>query len=598
MYLLRYISAILGLVLFVSNPTVSAQNFSDTTLLRKHITYLASDELEGRMAGSDGDSMAAFYIRNEFRKYGLQLIGKEGFQYFSLVTDINGGPDNAFSVNEKSFAFGKDFMPFSFSTSATLSGDVVFAGFGISGQSGQLEWDDFAGLDLRNKWVIALRGDPEPDSTSSAFIPMATDRAKALAVKDRGAAGLLLVSPSSIEKKDAPIELSFDKSVSDAGLPVISITRALTTEILQLPLTGIDSIEKVMISRLKPVSFPVNARIQATTDVVREKKVSRNIMALAEGTDPLLKNEYIVVGAHYDHLGMGGLGSGSRVPEEHAVHGGADDNASGVASLLELARWYAQPSHRQPRSLLFISFAGEEMGLLGSRYLVGNFPLPLTQVKGMVNLDMVGRLSLEEGAAVSLSGTGTFRQADSLLSLLDNGLSFRVTRSPEGFGPSDHAAFYGEDIPVLFITTGVHDDYHTPADRADKINYAGQAEVTAYVNKLVDGLATMNPAPAFLESGSRKQAGRYGRGLKVALGIMPDVSGAETAGGMKIEGVRKDGPAAIAGMMKGDVIININGLSVTNIYEYMGRLGKLNPGDRANIEIVRNGKPQVMIVQL
>ena len=596
---MRYFASVyITLLLLTGGYRLSAQEAAGSSdRLQKHIEYLASEQLAGRKAGTPGDSMAAAYIRDQFRAAGATLMLHEGYQYFSLVADVKAGEKNSFAAGGRIFTPEKDFQPFSFSASAEVSAPLVFAGFGIAGESGELKWDDFSGIDVRDKWVMALRGDPEPDNPNSAFIPLATDRAKALSARDRGAAGLLLVSPSSIERSDRTIDVAFDKSVSDAGIPVVSITRNLAAFLLGLPGSAVDSLEKSMLSGHKSINFAGNLEVSVTTEVIRSKVTSRNVIAVIPGSDPRLKDEFIIIGAHYDHLGMGGPGSGSRMIDTTAVHAGADDNASGVASLIELACWFGQQGINRGRSIVFVAFGAEEMGLLGSRHFVSDPPFSLKSVKAMINMDMVGRLKTEE-PVVTIAGTGTFTVADSLLNIVASGRPFEVKRSPDGYGPSDHAAFYGEGIPVLFISTGAHADYHTPYDLPERINAAGQHQVTDFVASLIKELSRLNPAPVFSESGSRQQAGHYGRNLKVTLGIMPDVSGAETSGGMKVEGVRKDGPAALSGMVKGDIIVAINGLPVANVYDYMGRMGKLNPGDRVNIEVIRNGSREILIVQL
>lgn len=215
----------------------------------------------------------------------------------------------------------------------------------------------------------------------------------------------------------------------------------------------------------------------------------------------------------------------------------------------------------------------------------------------MINLDMVGRLKVDS-PIVTISGTGTFTIADSLVDSFSASLPFEVKEVSDGYGPSDHASFYGEGIPVLYFTTGAHGEYHTPNDKVDFINFPGQVSVTEYVAKLVTSIADLPTAPIFKEAGARAETGHYSRSLRVKLGIMPDVSGGETNGGMKVEGVSKDGPANRAGMMKGDIITAINGLQVANIYDYMSRLGALKHGETANIEVLRDGKMEIFIVQL
>lgn len=585
-------------ILCLSGLTLSAQYKPSADSLKKHVKYLSSDELQGRKAGSEGDSLAAVYICNHFANAGLTPLFNTGIQHFTLVTDVKPGSNNHLSANGKTFIFSDDFSPFSFSIDTTIKSGVVFAGFGIVGQSGNLSWDDYKNQDVKGKWVLVLRGDPEPDNSTSEFIPLSTDRAKSLTAKDKGAAGVLLVSPTSIEKTDHPVDMTFDKSVSDAGIPVISITRKTAADILAMPLTAIDSLEKAMISNKQTISFNVNTTVNATSDIQRTKAVSRNIAAILTGNDPVLKDEYIVIGAHYDHLGQGGEGSGSRMPDTVAVHHGADDNASGVASLLELAKYFAADKNKISRSIIFVAFGAEEMGIIGSRYFIDHSPVPVKSIKAMINLDMVGRLKAKDEASITISGTGTFNVADSLINILEKGRSFSVKRVTDGYGPSDHAAFYTAGIPVAFITTGAHDEYHTPFDTYEKINYPGELEITSFTADLARDLGNLKKAPIFAEAGTRREPGQYSRNLKVTLGIMPDVSGAETSGGMKVEGTRKDAPAAKAGMLKGDIITAINGMKVSNIYDYMSRLGKLKPGDIANVEILRNGKKEILIIQL
>lgn len=588
---------ILSLLLLVATGSTFAQIIPSVDSLKKHVAYLASPGLKGRKAGSEGDSLAAKYIRESFLGSGLKPLTGNGLQYFSLVTDVKAGTSNSLKINNISYTAVKDFQPFSFSTSDSLSARVIFAGFGITGESDSLKWDDYKGLDIKGNWVLVLRGDPEPDNPSSAFIPMASDRAKALAAKDKGAAGILLVTPSSIDRSDKPIDITFDKSVSDAGLPVISVTRKLASQLLNLPATSIDSIEKVMLSGKKPVVFSTNTILTAKTDIIREKAVSRNVAFILKGTDPVLSNEYVLVGAHYDHLGMGGEGSGSRVPDESAIHYGADDNASGVASLLELARYFSANKSLTSRSIIFVAFGAEEMGIIGARYFTEHSPVPVKSIKAMINMDMVGRL-VEGNSVITISGTGTSNVTDSLINIYEKNRLFTIKRVPDGYGPSDHAAFYTAGVPVSFITTGAHGDYHTPLDSPDKLNYNGQLQITMFTADLLSGFSKLSKPPVFAEAGTRKEAGHYGRNLKVTLGIMPDVSGAETSGGMKVEGTRKGAPAERAGMLKGDIITAINGMKVGNIYDYMSRLGKLKPGDVVNVEILRNDKTEILIIQL
>jgi hypothetical protein len=315
-----------------------------------------------------------------------------------------------------------------------------------------------------------------------------------------------------------------------------------------------------------------------------------------EGSDPVLKDQYLVIGAHYDHLGFGGPGSGSRMPDTNAVHNGADDNASGTAMVMALASSLSAQRTSLKRSVLFIAFSSEEIGLLGSKYFIDHPLVDLKKISAMFNFDMVGRFDREKNS-ISVSGTGTSAEADSLLLGLEKGLPFTVVHAPDGYGPSDHASFYASNIPVFYFNTGVHSDYHTPFDDADKLDYDNEKSVGDFAVSIIRVVDNYPVQLTFKESGKKEQTGRSGRRLKVTLGIMPDFAGTEKKG-LRIDGVTKDGPADRGGMKKGDIITGINGMPVGNIYEYMSRLQKLKHGMTVNVEVIRNGRNEVLLIQL
>jgi hypothetical protein len=303
-----------------------------------------------------------------------------------------------------------------------------------------------------------------------------------------------------------------------------------------------------------------------------------------------------VIGAHFDHLGSGGTGSGSRVPDTLAVHNGADDNASGTAMLIEMAGKLSSVRKDLKRSIIFVSFSAEEMGLIGSKYFVDHCPVDLKKIKAMFNFDMVGRFDVDKNA-ISVSGTGTSAESDSIVKRYEKGLSFAVAHSPDGYGPSDHAAFYSSNIPVLYFTTGAHTDYHTPLDDAEKLNYEKEKEIGDFAFSIIMDVGNMAKPLAFKTSGSKESSGRSGRRLNVKLGIMPDFSGTEKQG-LRVDGVTKEGPADKGGILKGDIIISINGMKVRDIYEYMSRLGKLKHGQTISVEVIREEKNVVLLIQL
>lgn len=566
-----------------------------TSELSEEIRFLASDSLKGRKPGTPEEFVAAKFIRDKFRAAGLELMGKDGFQEFELVADVKAGSNNTLTFDGAKAEFDKDFIPLSFSANSQLSAKAVFACYGFDLDQDSLKWNDYSGIDVKGKWVLILRGDPEMEKTNSAFIPFEQERSKVLNAKDKGAAGVIFISPAELESKDKLMTLHYDKTAGDAGMPVFHITRALANMIIASSGKTIEQIEKSCKLDKKPLSFELLVIINANADVVPQKVTTRNVVGLLRGTDPKLSAEYVVIGGHYDHLGFGGSGSGSRMPDTVAVHYGADDNASGTAGVIELAQKIAAHKSELKRSVVFIAFAAEEMGLLGSKEFTREPLIDLKKVSAMINLDMIGRMKPDE-KSITIGGTGTSVQSDSLLTTLASNRPFDIKRSTEGYGPSDHASFYSENIPVFFFFTGVHEDYHTPKDVAEKINYKGEKDVLDFVFDLAMAIDHMPKQLTFKEAGA-KTGERSSRNFKVTLGIIPDMASSEN-NGLGVDGVRKGGPAELGGIKKGDRIIAIDGQPVTNIYDYMTRLGKLKAGQVTSVEVIRDGSKVILLVQL
>jgi len=312
-------------------------------------------------------------------------------------------------------------------------------------------------------------------------------------------------------------------------------------------------------------------------------------------SDEKLRDEYIIIGAHFDHLGLGGPGSSSRAVDTTGVHHGADDNASGVALMLELAEKFARTKDSHKRSIVCIGFTGEEMGLLGSKYFTENPGIDLKKVNAMINLDMVGRL--KETNILQISGVGTATGLRDKLYAATDTTTIKLALSEEGYGPSDHSAFYGKDIPVLFYTTGAHLDYHTPNDIADSINYKGMVALSSLIFKMGSELANDPVRLKFNEAGPKEEVSRPARRKGVTLGIMPDFAG-NVKNGLRADFVTPGKPAALGGMKKGDIITAINGKPVGNIQDYMFRLGQLKHGETISVEVLRDGKKEVLLIQL
>jgi len=590
----RSYSILILLCILFSTSWVSAQ-VADQKIIKKDVTYLASDSLEGRKPGTKSCDLAAEYIRKGFKEAGLTFINDEAFQYFQVTTDIKTGDHNELSVNGTPYTLNKDYLPFSFSANASLTSTVAFAGYGFDFVADTTKWDDYQNLDVKGKWVLIFRGNPEPDKENSMFLPYSKERSKVLAAKDKGAAGVLLVTGVVWDKNDELANLSYDKSKSGSGIPVIHIKRELANKILEASGVTIENLEAEINKSRLPKSMLVQAEVSATTDVQLTSVRTQNVIGVLPGKDAALKDQVIVVGAHYDHLGWGGPGSGSRYPDTVAVHNGADDNASGTAALMELARMLKHLKTPLRKTVVFVAFSAEEMGLLGSSWYTSHPVYPLNKTDLMINFDMVGRMN-KAVPAISVGGTGTFNNAETLLNELLTGRSFKASYSPEGYGPSDHAPFYADSVPVLYFNTGAHTDYHTPGDDAQLLNYTGIAGITDLACDLIKKIDT-DPQPlVFMEAGPKEKVS-HGGGLKVRLGIMPDFVNTEVKG-VAVGGVSKGGPAEHSGLLKGDVITALNGKPVTNIYEYMDRMKTFTVGQTISVDVTRNNTLLVFLIQL
>jgi hypothetical protein len=483
-------------------------------------------------------------------------------------------------------------MPMTFSANSGLISEAVFLGYGFNINSDSLKWNDYEGIDVKDKWVIILRADPETDKTESPFIPYTSDRGKALQAKDMGAAGVIFVSGPAYDSRDTFESLnSGDFSVD---IPVLRIKRDVADLILSKTKQTIEGLEKKLNDKRKPFSFPTKTTISAKAEIIREMNTTRNVTMILHGEDENLRNEYVIIGAHFDHLGMGGPGSSSRAADTIAVHHGADDNASGVGMMLELAEKFAHTRGSHRRSIICAAFTGEELGLLGSKYFIDESGIDLSNVNAMINLDMVGRLP--ETNILQISGVGT---ADGLRDLIyaESDTIIKLKLSDEGYGPSDHSSFYSKNIPVLFFFTGALLDYHTPSDTYDKLNYQGMVNISSLIFKVAEKLAVSPDRLKFREAGSKVEQGRPMRRKGVTIGIMPDFAG-NVKNGLRADFVIPGKQADLGGMKKGDLITSINGKTVNNVYDYMFRMGQLKYGQTISIEILRDGNKMVLLIQL
>ena len=562
-----------------------------TSELSDHVKFLASDLLQGRRTGTAGDSLAAIYIRRQLERSGLEPLSGDGFQRFTIADKVLAGEKNFLTFDNHSFDKSSGLTPFSFSGNSEAEAEVIFAGYGFNINNDSIQWNDYENTDVKGKWVLLLRGDPEPNKSVSGFIPFNSDRDKAMMAKDMGASGVLMVSGPINDKED-----SFDSLTSEAfsvEIPVLRIKREIADIILKKTNKTVADLEKSINITGKSSGFATGSVVHAGSEVMVTESETRNVIMVLPGDDEILKNEYVIIGGHFDHLGMGG--SSSRAGDTVAVHHGADDNASGIAAMIEIAERFALTKGSHKRSLIFAAFSGEELGLLGSKYFIDNPPVDLSKVNAMLNLDMVGRL--RDSSSFQIGGAGTAEGLKEMIRSSVDTTSVTLSISDEGSGPSDHSSFYGKNIPVLFFSTGAHLDYHTPSDTWDRLNYPGMVTVSDIVFELAGNPANEAERLKFKEAGPKTEAVRTMRRQGVTLGIMPDFAG-NVKNGLRADLVTPGKPAALGGMKKGDIITAINGKTINNIQDYMFRMGQLKHGETISVEVLRNGKKEVLLIQL
>jgi hypothetical protein len=565
---------------------------------RADIEWLAADSLEGRLTGAPGGYRAAEYIAARYRSIGLEAAGDSAayFQPFTATTGLRMGPANRllfrFAKGDTVLALGGDFVPLSISGNGGVEADVVFAGYGITAP--ELDWDDYAGVEAKDRIVLIFRHEPgERDSTSRfdgvRLSKYADLRTKLGNARDHGAVGCLVVTDplNHQDEDDDLLELSLNQGTGEGQIFAAHVTQR--TAALLFAELGEDPLHvQTTIDREGPRSARIpGVRAVLGTEVRRDRRRVANLAGRVPGRDPGLSGETILVGAHYDHLGRGESGGTLAPDEKGAIHNGADDNASGVAALLELARRFRE--HPAGRSLLFVAFTGEELGLLGSGHYAANPLVPLEKTSAMVNLDMVGRM---RNRRLTVGGVGSSPILKPILAA-ENREGLRLSESESGFGPSDHTSFYARNVPVLFFFTGAHEDYHRPSDDADRIHYAALDSVVTYVERVVRALADRGEAIAFTKAPedtgeARSGEGYGGGGYGPYLGTIPDF--AEVENGVRITGVRDGSPAARAGLTGGDTIVGFDRKPVANLYDLTYALRERKPGDAVEIVYLRGGE--------
>ncbi|HEV2835574.1 MAG TPA: M20/M25/M40 family metallo-hydrolase, partial [Pyrinomonadaceae bacterium] len=466
---------------------------------------------------------------------------------------------------------GVDWLPLGFSSSAKADGELVFVGYGIT--ASELNHNDYARVNATGKIAVALQGTPDGANPHGQFVRFEGVRWKAVAAKNAGAKALIVIAREPNFKDDRLTRLVYDNTAGDAGLPVIVVSRQAIEKRLALSSLSLSQLEQT------PDGLVLTGEISLATDVIRSEVPAYNVIGTLEGSDPLLKKEVIVIGAHYDHLGRGGEGSGSLAPRSGDIHYGADDNASGTAGVLELARMFSAQKPRPKRTIVFMAFGGEEEGLLGSNYYVNHPFLPLANTVAMINMDMIGRM---KDRRLIIGGVGTAKEWRDMMAA-DNGNGFQLTLNEDGFGPSDHSSFYSKQIPVLFFWTGTHNDYHKPSDTFEKINYDDEARILQMVAGIVNRLDAADKRLTYTTA--KSDATPRTGGFRVYLGTIPNY--ADSNDGLLLDGVREASPAEKAGLKAGDRIVKIGTRDIKNVYDYTYALGEMKAGEEYVVEVMR-----------
>ncbi len=582
--------------------------------LKADVSYLADDAREGRAPGTPGIEAAADYIAAAFKDAGLQPVpGVQGyFQPFPLSGTPTLGRARELSFRGPS---GKgldaepktDFTPLAIGSGGTLADvPVVFAGYGITAKDRalKLDYDDYADLEVKGKAVLILRHEPPPEKDDKPFADKwpsdyATFRHKATNAFQHGAAAVLLVNDLAGLKgeKDELLGFAVAGPETNSTIPFLMLTRALADRLLaDAGQPTLEELEQQIAADRKPHSRALTDwTLRVRVNIERKTIETKNVVGVLEGAGPLA-DETIVVGAHYDHLGHGGLMSGSLAFLSKDIHNGADDNASGTAMILEMARRLARRSDPLPRRVVFIAFSGEERGLKGSHYYVEHPLFPLKSTVIMVNFDMVGRLN--DKNELTIYGTGTTPGIDDLVDALGKSSGFTIKKIAEGFGPSDQQSFYIKDIPVLFAFTGTHRDYHRPSDDIEHINFTGMARIADLTEVLLLDLVRRPQRPEFVKV-ERKGGGNHDVGrvaVSAYLGSIPSYD--DDVKGVKLDGVREGSPAEKGGLKGGDIVVGFGGKPIATIYDYTENLGRYKPGDTVEIIVKRDGKETTLRVTL
>ncbi|HXY77169.1 MAG TPA: M28 family peptidase [Candidatus Acidoferrales bacterium] len=583
---------------YVSAAAPPAIPSADSQRLLDDIKALTTPAMEGRGAGSKGLTRAEHLIEKRYKSLGLEAAGTNSYlQPFTVITGAQLKGKNSFAVlsgNEKRELKAKqDFVPFSFSASGSARGPLVFAGYGISAD--EFHYDDYAGIEVKDKIVVVLRYEPPSFGEKSGNQGMTQHSqlvSKAINARNHGAKALVLVNGKLGDgEEDLLTRFGSVSGPENAGIIFLQVKNAVAEGWLKAAGKSLAEVQEQINASSKPASFVLAGdQTAAVTVSIRTTRATvNNVLAYLPGKT----DEYVIIGAHYDHLGRGNFDS--LAPSQIGqIHPGADDNASGTAGVLELARLLAPERGQLRRGILFASFAGEELGLLGSGAWVKDPTRPLDKAVAMLNMDMIGRIKDQK---VYIGGVGTGSTLKAVVEQASEKSGFKIEYSPGGYSSSDHTSFVAKKIPVLFFFSGLHSDYHKPSDTWEKIDSVSAARLLDVVGKTGEELADAEEPPAFIVvAEDRPAGGPGGSGYGPYFGSIPDFGQVEN--GVKFSDVRPGSPAAKAGLKAGDILVQFGDKPIKNLYDFTDALRRSKVGDVVEVKVLRDGQPVTASVKL
>lgn len=608
----------------------------------RHVEYLCRPQLAGRLTGTKGEKLATNYVALYLETLGLEPAGDDGswFQEFDFTSGVSTGPDNQLTSGDTQYKLNTDWRPLSFSkTGPAEEADIVFAGYGIQAPAseGFEEYDSFVHLDVKDKWVVCFRFMPEGLSAERRqyMARFSSLRFKTMKARDMGARGLILVSGPTSGVREQLIPLQFDGSLAGASLPVISVSDSVVADWLAKSERSLEAIQKKMDTGDPVMGFPIaNVTLSANVDIQQERKTGRNVLGRLQVSDAPA-HEIVVVGAHIDHLGQGASSNSlARDDEQSGIHFGADDNASGIAAMLQIAESMAAARDAGKldgrRDIVFAAWSGEELGLLGSSHYVKELETLFSQhaaalsaepdndeapsaddksqpgdpeeeekqddtsgpntgglhlyISACLNMDMVGRLQEK----LVLQGVGSSGVWQKLIERVNTRAGLPVTLQNDSYIPTDASVFFMHGVPILSAFTGNHGEYHTPRDTPEKLNYEGISQIAEFMTLICHELITADRSPEYVAQ-TRPNDGQRRANLRAYLGTIPDYAESDTKG-VLLSGAAKGGPADKAGIKGGDIIIGLAGKKIENIYDYTYAIEALKIGQEVEIIVSRNGK--------